>query len=254
MTRSKQVVIQPWGTVRLSTLQAGEQLQCDGGFTCVNRGEVVTVHEADDGLYFRCSGGRHYLRGHLDEDGCLVGLRRNAPSRRADTSAGVIQEEGETDMTESELHELFSKPSTLLRAALEDLERVEILPEYIVDMGTWHTPRVGGGGVCAVCLAGSVMAMRLGCHRNLVEVPHSSIFHKLFVGGEPTVPALDYAERLYALEALRHGHVKLYVEAWWSGIPMKDVDKDEMPDYKESPADFKQAMRAILAQLEAAGV
>lgn len=54
--------------------------------------------------------------------------------------------------------QLPDKLSELIYIALEDLEKIEADPRYIIDMGTWHMPN----GKCAVCAAGAVMAKRLG--------------------------------------------------------------------------------------------
>lgn len=58
---------------------------------------------------------------------------------------------------------LPTKPSALLRLALEDLEAVEADKKYKVAMGKWHEPN----GACKVCLAGSVLAKTLQVPRNL---------------------------------------------------------------------------------------
>jgi hypothetical protein len=62
----------PWAKV--GEVRVGSHLICDGGFTCVPQGKRVTVKEAEDGLYFKCSEGRHYLCGQVDDEGCLIGL------------------------------------------------------------------------------------------------------------------------------------------------------------------------------------
>jgi len=54
--------------------------------------------------------------------------------------------------------ELPNKLSALLRIAVEDAQKIEKTPGYVLDMSVWHSP---ANGPCAVCLAGSVMALRL---------------------------------------------------------------------------------------------
>jgi hypothetical protein len=51
---------------------------------------------------------------------------------------------------------LSDVPSELLQQALDDLEKVEADPRYIVDMCRWHQPLEDQR--CAVCLAGAVLA------------------------------------------------------------------------------------------------
>ena len=55
---------------------------------------------------------------------------------------------------------LPDKPSALIRLALEDLKKVEQLPEYHVDMEYWHTYNIQtiAPGKCTVCLGGAVIA------------------------------------------------------------------------------------------------
>lgn len=59
--------------IKLDELAPGDRVLV-GGFTCVKDGSTVEVQHADDGLWFRCSHGRHYLSGQLDTNGDLVGL------------------------------------------------------------------------------------------------------------------------------------------------------------------------------------
>lgn len=51
----------------------GSVIIADAGFTCIEPNARLVVHCADDGLYVKCSSGRHYLDGHLD-NGNLVGF------------------------------------------------------------------------------------------------------------------------------------------------------------------------------------
>lgn len=60
--------------------------------------------------------------------------------------------------------ELPRKLSALLRIAVEDAQKAEATPGYVLHMGTWHSPR--HDGVCRVCMAGAIMAMRLGAPRD----------------------------------------------------------------------------------------
>ena len=70
------------------------------------------------------------------------------------------------------MKELPDKLSDLLEVGLEDLEKCEKDERYFIDMGEWHKP--WPGGICAVCMAGSVMAKRLKTDsRDLVLYPAS---------------------------------------------------------------------------------
>lgn len=56
---------------------------------------------------------------------------------------------------------LPSKLSALLRIAVEDAQKCEADPRYVLDMGSWHEAGIEEGR-CSVCMAGAVMAQHLG--------------------------------------------------------------------------------------------
>ena len=91
---------------------------------------------------------------------------------------------------------LPDKPSELIRLALADLEKVERDPRYKINMGSWHnvieSPSTGRP-VCAVCLAGAVMAGALE------ESVHRSV--------RPWEYDRDTEHKLYALDMFRTGNV-----------------------------------------------
>jgi hypothetical protein len=67
------------GRPYLTTAQAraGAVVTVDGDFDCViGWSQHELIHdEEEDGLYFRCEAGRHFLSGQYEEDGdCYVGL------------------------------------------------------------------------------------------------------------------------------------------------------------------------------------
>ena len=59
--------------MKLSDLKAGSFIQLDDGFPCRGPGPALIYH-SDDGLYFECTRGRHYLSGQEDEEGNLIGI------------------------------------------------------------------------------------------------------------------------------------------------------------------------------------
>lgn len=72
----------PWA--HSDTCKAGDQLKCDGGFTCIETGAVVTVHANKGGeLFVPCADGQHYLIGQVGEDGELVGMYSAGGQREA---------------------------------------------------------------------------------------------------------------------------------------------------------------------------
>ena len=65
------------------------------------------------------------------------------------------------------MKELSKKLSEATRQSLDDLKACEDDPRYRIFMGSWHSPEPNGfkkkdDAVCEVCLAGAVMAKRLG--------------------------------------------------------------------------------------------
>ena len=52
--------------VKLCDCKHGTKLKADGGFECILPDAVLTVIQADDGLYVPCLEGKHYLVGQLD--------------------------------------------------------------------------------------------------------------------------------------------------------------------------------------------
>ncbi len=52
---------------KVSEVKAGDLLVTDNGFTCIKAGKQVKVEQAEDGLYFKCAHGRHYLSGQIDD-------------------------------------------------------------------------------------------------------------------------------------------------------------------------------------------
>lgn len=60
--------------VKLSELKEGDFIEADGGYACTEPGTVAVVKKDKEGLWYRCSGGRHYLD-NTDFDGdTLVGF------------------------------------------------------------------------------------------------------------------------------------------------------------------------------------
>jgi flavorubredoxin len=59
--------------VKLSNLKGGETVELDHRFTCHSPGKVTVLLD-DDGLYFTCDEGQHYLEGQCDDDDHCVGV------------------------------------------------------------------------------------------------------------------------------------------------------------------------------------
>lgn len=126
-------------------------------------------------------------------------------------------------------------PSALIRVALADLAKVEAMPgTYAVDMYTYHQPI--GANRCAVCLAGSVMAMSLGVSPS--DYPSTR----------------DFAERdkLQALNKFRTGSVEYGCDL--IGIEVtKEFDRP-ITWYEDDRDAFRAEMEILASDLEAAGL
>ena len=154
---------------------------------------------------------------------------------------------------------LPDKPSDLITAAIIDLEKAEKMPDvYTINMGKWHEPvtywyeddtLVQGKGDerCAICFAGAVMAMELGC-----------------TPIENCMPS-EYDDatklKLMSLDAFRCGQFDLALDYW--DAP-KEKQEDiiqaayglyyDMPTYRDDPQKFKDSMREVAEKLRHIGL
>lgn len=95
----------------------------------------------------------------------------------------------------------------IAKMAYDDLLKIERMPEvYKVDMAAWHIGKTHYRP-CKVCLAGSVMAMRL-------KVPLTSTVDP---GDFDTMSALYY--RLNAIDDLRLGNLNVALRSFYATIP-----------------------------------
>ena len=59
----------------LKNVKPGDRLFTDGGFTCMEAGELKVVRRDEGGqLYVACRDGKHLLDGQNDGDGKLIGV------------------------------------------------------------------------------------------------------------------------------------------------------------------------------------
>ena len=63
----------------LCEVEEGDTVRVDGGFTCLDDGEIRVVerfkHSRNGGgLFIRCNDGKHFLDGQLDQDDKYVGI------------------------------------------------------------------------------------------------------------------------------------------------------------------------------------
>lgn len=135
-------------------------------------------------------------------------------------------------------NKLPDKLSALIRMALADLGKVERSKKYKVDMQVWHQPREG---VCAVCLAGAVIAKELGANPDEYVVP------------------LEYSKKisnkLFALEYARLGQIAYAMNPSVYDKAVKKRGKPPtFPSYRRNKARFKRGLRKLAAWLEGNGL
>lgn len=94
---------------------------------------------------------------------------------------------------------LPSKLSELIKLAVKDLNKVEKMPDYAVDMSIWHDQKDFFGDICSVCFAGSVMACELNVDKELYLSP--GYFNKSL---EWKFNALDYIRKYQIATALAY--------------------------------------------------
>ena len=130
---------------------------------------------------------------------------------------------------------LPSKPSKLIRVALEDLEKAEAAEGVDVWMPVWHQVT---GGVCTVCFAGAVM-------------------RRASSDGETLCPAdfdEETADKLCALNHLRAGSVSGALAALThKHVAWHELDRKPAV-YGTRPKRFKSDMRRLADDLEQAGL
>ncbi len=135
--------------------------------------------------------------------------------------------------------ELPDEPSALIRLAINDLEVIEKLPQYTIDMGYWH--QAANGNQCAVCLAGAVMARTLKTPFREYNTPLD-------------FKDLDVQNKLAALDHFRCG--RLYEGFRIMGLhdpKITPMSQAYIPDYHHHPEGFKLGMRNMADSLEFGG-
>jgi hypothetical protein len=140
---------------------------------------------------------------------------------------------------------LDMKPSELLTAALDDLEKIEAQPDvYKIDMNQWHEPE---NGCCHICLAGAFLTGHL-------EVsPLESLYPSRLEAMERGLGI-----RMIALDDLRLGNVRSGVSRIHGfgetgaivGLPLSV----HVPRYQDNPKGFKDSLRAVASQLGELGI
>ncbi len=134
---------------------------------------------------------------------------------------------------------LPNKPSALITLAMNDLNRVERLKNYLIDMDVWHKTYFRDiMKVCRVCFAGAIMSQTLKADPEDLREP------EMYNG--------DTEGKLRALDSFRCGYIS-------EGFNLMGLDESkgygldrEIPHYAFDRRAFKLAMRKLIRDLEAA--
>lgn len=137
------------------------------------------------------------------------------------------------------MNKLPDKPSELIRLALGDMKKCEADPKYTINMDRWHDLLLEG--LCAVCLAGSVMAQTL----------HEKWWRSLNLSEFDDNTAL----KLSALNDFRSGNVAsgLWELRLWDQRKEHPLDR-EITNYDVNPDYFHADMEELAKDLEECGL
>lgn len=158
-------------------------------------------------------------------------------------------------------------PSALLELALADLEKIEVDPEFEINMGDWFS-RPRPDSKCQVCLAGAVMAKTLDCKLEIMGSTEkwgsSNRLSPLMVGDQRG--DVEISHKLRALNNFREGALDdgVYSLLKCRRMPGEIVDaltayldspntgywEVENYDYNSNPEKFKATMREIVAHFK----
>ena len=127
---------------------------------------------------------------------------------------------------------------------MDDLNRVERLKAYYVDMGTWHqkygedSGNPAGYNTCHVCFAGAVMAQTLGSDPD--EYVDPGMFNP------------KTHKKLSALDSFRCGQVGTAFDVMDLDPERGEAFDRDIPHYRHDRRGFKLAMRKLIRDLAAA--
>ncbi len=133
---------------------------------------------------------------------------------------------------------LPTKPSELIRLALDDLKKCEESPDYRIDMSDWHLP-TRDGSTCLVCLAGSVMAQSL-------DADPLDDFTPCHFGAN--------ACKLEALDEFRSGRVAAGLRVMGIDTPSEVPMCCYVTSYDLEPSAFITVMQGMADALDEAGL
>ena len=141
---------------------------------------------------------------------------------------------------------LPTKPSELIRVALRDLRACEADDRYVVNMWRWHWPTTDHRGrkVCAVCLAGAVLAKTIGAPRERRIVDYD--LSKSLENGLDALDCFRLGRIDFGLELLNFDLSAL--DAQWTQYAR------ESEYYESDPDEFHRRMKNLANYFESHGL
>ena len=139
--------------------------------------------------------------------------------------------------------------SKLIRVALRDLRACEDDDFYVVDMQEWHTPVYNYDyEVCAVCLAGAVMAQTLGLPDDL-EIDDTDLagYGDSVKNGLHALDFFRIGEIKAGLETLGYDDVRKLSEDWQQYARKSGYDQAD-------PEPFHRQMHRLADYFESCGL
>lgn len=139
---------------------------------------------------------------------------------------------------------LPKKASQLINVALNDLEKVQKLKDYKIDMDVWHE---ANEKQCSVCFAGAVISQTIKASRWDSSYPQGLM--------EENVINIKDRDALQALDYLRGGNTDEALQAL--NVDVNEEDQGDfnryIPPFKGTGVSFKKAMKKLANDLEKAG-
>ena len=140
-------------------------------------------------------------------------------------------------------------PSALMKVAQADLRTCEADPRYRIDMQNWHGTEERAGQEndgtkepqepCPVCMAGSMMAMRLDAPEGARRTPEDYPY--------------PLRRKLRAVNLLRGGHVRSALAILQTDY-QGSVPQIEIGHYHVNPEGFHQRIGQLIEALESRGL
>lgn len=152
----------------------------------------------------------------------------------------------------SDLPKLPKRPSTLIRLACDDAEKIYRAPGYTLNMNMWHENVISEGGksTCAVCFAGAVIANTLGQDRGVYTSPAR------FASDHQALKALNYFRRgewVVGLGTLLGRGLTAVERLKLAGSGVLSGDEIPQPRAGSKGVAFIRAMRKCAKALESVG-